>query len=168
MTQADRSEATAVLRQHWQAGTLDPGDHERRTTAVRSARTRADLDAALADLPSLGGSSGHVLAHRDDGGERDVAGSTSASVRERDPVGEEFDDRTNGLIKLPYSTANTLMALTPFACVALFFLLHVNWVIFLAIPVVGILLFGGEDDRERRRGGRRRLKQRRRRQLGGR
>ena len=57
----DREGALALLRRHWEARTLEPGDHEARTARVRSARTRADLDTALAGLPRLGGASGPIL-----------------------------------------------------------------------------------------------------------
>jgi hypothetical protein len=50
------------------------------------------------------------------------------------------------------------MALTPFVAVGLFFLFGYNWLWFLLIPVMGILLFGADDRgrRHRREGGNRR------------
>ena len=48
---ASGSAAIAALNQHWQAGRLDPAEHERRTTAAYAAVTRGDLDALFADLP---------------------------------------------------------------------------------------------------------------------
>jgi tellurite resistance protein TehA-like permease len=45
---------------------------------------------------------------------------------------------------------DTIMALTPFVALALFFLTG-TWLWFLVIPVVGILLFGADDRRGRNR-----------------
>jgi hypothetical protein len=47
---------------------------------------------------------------------------------------------------------DTVMALTPFVALALFFLTH-SWLWFLVIPVMGILLFGADDRKGRRRRG---------------
>ena len=47
----ERDAAVAALDTHWHAGRLDPGEHERRTTLAKAARTRAELDALFADLP---------------------------------------------------------------------------------------------------------------------
>src|SRR5690349_11511815 len=51
---AERDAAVTALNEHWQAGRLDPAEHERRTTAAYAAVTRADLDALFADLPGGG------------------------------------------------------------------------------------------------------------------
>ena len=53
---------------------------------------------------------------------------------------------------------DTVMALTPFVAVGLFFLFGYSWLWFLLIPVMGILLFGADDRsrRHRRDGGNRR------------
>ena len=47
----ERNAAVAALDTHWHAGRLDPGEHERRTTLAKAARTRTELDALFADLP---------------------------------------------------------------------------------------------------------------------
>ena len=47
----EREAAIEALNQHWQAGRLDPAEHERRTTAAYAAVTKGDLDALFADLP---------------------------------------------------------------------------------------------------------------------
>jgi Domain of unknown function (DUF1707) len=36
---AERGKAVALLTEHWQAGRLDPGEHERRVTRAREAVT---------------------------------------------------------------------------------------------------------------------------------
>lgn len=62
ISEDERARARAVLDEQWRAGTLDPGEHERRTTMVRHAHTQADVDEALAGLPGgPGGRSAPVL-----------------------------------------------------------------------------------------------------------
>jgi hypothetical protein len=48
---ADREQVTAELRAHLLAGRLTTDEFETRLAAAHAARTRADLDAARADLP---------------------------------------------------------------------------------------------------------------------
>jgi hypothetical protein len=107
---AEREEAVALLTEHWHAGRLDPGEHERRVTRAREAVTRADLDALFADLPQAG-----------------PAQESSTVVTRRGASG----------------LRDTIMALSPFAAVLLFFMTG-NWLWFLMIPVMGILLYGPE------------------------
>lgn len=159
-----RDEANAHLRRLWESHQLDPSEHERRTTAVRQAQTRAEFDAAMADLPVSGGVSGPVLsgpvvsgtqapqAGSSDGSSVAAGGADSGSMLDRDD-----DGRTDGLIKLPRNTAGAIMALTPLVAVVLFFVTG-TWLWFLAIPMVAIVLFGpdGKDGGRRERRDRRR------------
>lgn len=108
---ADRKKAIAMLGEHWHAGRLDPAEHELRVTKARSAVTQADLDVLFADLPPAG------------------RGQESTGMA---PGG------TPGFLD---GKRDTIMALTPFAALALFFITHF-WVWFLLIPVMGILLYG--------------------------
>lgn len=116
---AEREEAVAVLTEHWHAGRLDPGEHERRVTRAREAVTRADLDALFADLPPAG-----------------LAQVSTGAVTRRGTAG----------------LRDTIMALTPFAAVLLFFMMG-NWLWFLMIPVMGILLYGPEGKKKSGRKG---------------
>jgi len=116
---AEREEAVALLTEHWRAGRLDPGEHERRVTRAREAVTRADLDALFADLPQAG-----------------PAQASTAAVPRRGISG----------------VRDTVMALTPFAAVLLFFMTG-NWLWFLMIPVMGILLYGPEGKKKSGRTG---------------
>lgn len=50
---ADRLAAANQLATHTAAGRLSLAEHDQRVTAVWAARTRADLDAVFADLPTL-------------------------------------------------------------------------------------------------------------------
>ena len=151
--EAERRAAREVLDEQWRAGTLDPGEHERRVTLLRHATTPGDLDAALEGLPGRGGASGPVIAPYE-GAPR--VGSTGATVAEPDRGGAPSpgSGRTEGLIKIERKTAHTLVSLTPFLCLVLFFGFGAPWWIFFAIPIMPIVLYGSDGkadaDTERR------------------
>jgi Domain of unknown function (DUF1707) len=120
---AERDSAIVLLDEHWQAGRLDPGEHEQRVTRARTAVTRADLDALFIDLPKAGPAQDltGAVAH---GGARGFLGSGR----------------------------DTIMALTPFIAMGLFFTTGYFWMWWLLIPVMGILLYGPEGGRNLGRG----------------
>ena len=109
---AERDRAMALLGEHWRQGRLDPTEHERRVTKARAAVTKADLDVLFADLPQAGPA--------------------------QEPTGTVAASGTRGFLD---SKRDTIIALTPFAALALFFLTG-SWLWFLMIPVMGILLYG--------------------------
>jgi len=111
---SEREAAIALLAEHWHAGRLDPGEHELRVTRARAAVTQADLDSLFADLPQPG-----------------PAPESTRAVAAHD---------TRGFLA---SKRDTIIALTPFAALALFFMTG-SWLWFLMIPVMGILLYGPE------------------------
>jgi hypothetical protein len=122
----ERDEAIAQLGQHWQAGRLDPGEHELRVTRARAAVTQADLDALFIDLPQAG------------------------SVAE--PTGAVAALAATGAGGFLECKRDTIIALTPFAALILFFVTH-SWLWFMMVPVMGILLYGpGEKKGSRQRG----------------
>jgi len=121
----ERDEAIALLAEHWHAGRLDPGEHELRVTRAKAAVTRADLDALFVDLPPAG-----------------PAPASSGAVVASGTQGPLAGKR------------DTIIALTPFAALALFFVTH-SWLWFLMVPVMGILLYGPEGKKGSRRGRRR-------------
>jgi hypothetical protein len=142
----ERDAAVAALDAHWHAGRLDPGEHERRITLAKAARTRAELDALFADLPDrvaprLPAPGHEVMPGWAPGGS---AGSAPAQVP------QPSVPALGGVVG---RYRDTVIALTPFAALALFFLTG-SWLWFLAIPVMGILLFGADDRKGhgRRRG----------------
>ena len=138
----ERDAAVAALDTHWHAGRLDPGEHERRTTLAKAARTRTELDALFADLPD------RVAPRLPAPGHEVVQPARAASAPARVP--ETSVPALGGVVG---RHRDTVMALTPFAALALFFLTG-SWLWFLVIPVMGILLFGADDrkGRGRRRG----------------
>ncbi len=139
----ERNAAVAALDTHWHAGRLDPGEHERRTTLAKAARTRTELDALFADLPDRVAprlpAPGHEVVQRQ-------APAQSTPTRVREPSVPAL----GGVVG---RHRDTVMALTPFVAMTLFFLPR-SWLWFLVIPVMGILLFGADDrkGRGRRRG----------------
>jgi hypothetical protein len=137
----ERDAAVAALDGHWQAGRLDPGEHERRTTLAKAARTRTELDALFADLPD------RVAPRPPAPGHEAVDGPAPAGST---VVPEPAVPVLGGMLG---RYRDTVMALTPFIALALFFLTY-RWFWFLLIPVMGILLFGADDrkGRGRRRG----------------
>jgi hypothetical protein len=128
---AERDAAIVLLGEHWQAGRLDPGEHEQRVSRVKAAVTQADLDALFIDLPET----------------RPAQDSTGAVA-------------FGGARGFLDGKRETIMALTPFAALVLFFTMH-HWIWFLMVPVMGILLYGPDGrkneghgrDRGRRRDG---------------
>jgi hypothetical protein len=117
----ERDEAIARLGEHWQAGRLDPAEHELRVTKARAAVTQADVDVLFADLPQQGPP-------------RASTGAVSATGN-----GGYFEGKRD-----------TIMALTPFAALVLFFITH-TWLWFLLVPVMGILVYGPGGNREEKR-----------------
>jgi Domain of unknown function (DUF1707) len=123
---AERDEALARLAEHWQAGRLDPAEHELRVTKARAAVTQADLDALFTDLP-----------------QPDPPRATTGAVT------------TTGNRDFLEGRRETIMALTPFAALVLFFITH-TWLWFLMVPVMGILVYGPGGNRDGRKDSRRR------------
>ena len=53
ISDSDREQAAAALREHFASGRLDNGEFEERLQAVYAAKTRGELDALSVDLPAL-------------------------------------------------------------------------------------------------------------------
>ncbi|MDQ2757492.1 MAG: DUF1707 domain-containing protein [Actinomycetota bacterium] len=138
---AERKAAITALGQQWQAGLLDPAEHERRTTAAFAARTRGDLDALFADLPSDA-----AVTPRAPGLPSAVAAPATDS-----PASEGATSwlaRNRGAVQM----------MVPLLAVVFFFLTK-QWIFFLLIPIAYILLGTvggsaqhGDRQRDRRRG----------------
>jgi DUF1707 SHOCT-like domain len=120
---AERDEAIALLGDHWHEGRLDPGEHELRVTRAKVALTQADLDVLFIDLPEAG------------------------PVRE--PTAAVAYGGARGFLD---GRSDTIMALTPFAALALFFTTGYHWMWFLMVPVMGILVYGPDGAKRPRQG----------------
>jgi hypothetical protein len=55
VSDADREAAAAELQEHFASGRLNQDELDERLAAAFAAKTRGDLDAVFADLPSSGG-----------------------------------------------------------------------------------------------------------------
>ena len=123
---AERELSIGQLRQHYEAGRLTPEEYEDRSVRASRAMTWAEIVPLFADLPEP--KPGPVRV--------------SLVAPERQP---------QGLVPVSDRTRETIMALTPMAALLLFFVTGYRWYWFLAIPIVGMLLYGSDGDRKRRR-----------------
>ncbi len=121
---AERAEAEAALRTHLDAGRLTPEEYEDRSVSAARARTWGDVAPLFADLPDP--RPGPV---------------TAALARARPSGSGAFPALSDGV-------RERIMAVAPLAALVLFFTTG-SWLWFLAIPMVGALLYGA--DRGRRR-----------------
>jgi len=123
LSDAERVDAIARLAAAQTEGRLNASEYEERADAARAAVTRGDLAPLFADLPepalvAVGGTTGQTLL--DSASSRALGGRVGA----------------------------TIMALTPFIAVVLFFLFGFfvsflwSWLWFLLIPVAGIIIYG--------------------------
>jgi hypothetical protein len=143
----EREAAVEALNQHWQAGRLDPAEHERRTTAAYAAVTRGDLDALFTDLP--GGDPATRLTPASPAPQPGQVLSSSSQPGEIEP------QRGTGVFPAGSWVAqhrDALMGVTPFVALGLFFATR-WWVWFLLIPAAGVILYSGNDQRRRGRDG---------------
>lgn len=131
-----RERVLADLRDHWHAGRVDADEHERRTVIARHATTQEQLAHALDGLPETGRTGAGML----------VLGESASETRGAPEVSggrevERRDDRTDGLIPMRRSTANSIMGLVPILALILFFTTG-SWLWFFAVPIVSIIVFG--------------------------
>jgi hypothetical protein len=124
---AERDLAIEQLQQHYQAGRLTPEEYEDRSVRASKASTWGEIAPLFTDLPEPRPGPVHA----------------ELSV----PQG-----RPQGLVPLNDRARETIMALTPLVALVLFFTTPLGWVWFLAIPIVGIVLYGPEGRHGRRRG----------------
>ncbi len=118
----ERDTAVAALRTHLEAGRLTPEEYEDRSVTASKARTWAEMAPLFADLPDPRPGPVAVELSRTVPARAGVFPALSEGVKER------------------------IMAVTPLAALVLFFATH-TWVWFLAIPIVGALLYGSERKR---------------------
>jgi Domain of unknown function (DUF1707) len=142
----ERHAATQALNAHREAGRLDATEYEDRQVQVTRARTWAEIQPIFSDLPEphpagmpAGGPVSPVV--------RPVADASVVTPSSAAPVPAQQQGLLGAVV--PDKYRSTVMALTPFAALLLFFGTHL-WYWFLAIPVMGILLYGTDGDSERR------------------
>jgi hypothetical protein len=133
----ERQAVISALDAHREAGRLSAEEFEDREVTASQARTWADVQPLFRDLPApypaqmpAQPSPGQQLARTMQPNSTPSGGLLADIIPER------------------YRT--TVMALTPFVAVLLFFVTE-TWLWFLLIPVMGVLLYGPDGNRDAKR-----------------
>lgn len=122
---AERDAAIAALADHHRAGRLDVNEYNDRAAKASAARFSGELDQLFADLPQAPA----------------AAASPAMAAAPAPHIGlsgrEAFGGRTGA----------TLVALSPFIALALFFGLAAlgfgaSWLAFLLVPIAGVIVYG--------------------------
>ncbi len=135
---AERKAAIAALGRQWQAGRLDPAEHERRTTLAFAATTRGDLDALFADLPSDPASASGVVDPTASAPMAPTAAAPSdpsASSASAAPSSAATEGAMSWLVR----NRGAVYTLIPLVTLALSFVIK-TWVVWLLIPIAYTLL----------------------------
>ncbi len=150
LSNAEREEAIAHLSDAQIEGRLTPSEYAQRAASVRSAVTRGDLAPLFADLPDV--SPGPAPAGRP----TMLSGPGTLPPPSAGPVPPPPVPRRESKA-LGGRLGDTIMALTPFIALGLFFWSGFNggfawsWLWFFLVPVVAIVIYGpggGKPDRE--------------------
>lgn len=157
LSDAERDEAVGRLAQANVEGRLTTEEFGERSAAARRAVTRGDLVPLFADLPESTAPEQEVPLVTGPGvplppPPPPTSGAASPAY------GSSDVDTARASRALGGRVGATIMALTPFIAVALFFITGFNgsfawsWLWFLLVPVVGIVIYGpGSDGRRSRR-----------------
>ncbi|MBM7503139.1 DUF1707 domain-containing protein [Agromyces aurantiacus] len=145
LSNSEREEAVARLSEAQIEGRLTPAEYDQRAASARAAATRGDLAPLFADLPDAAPAAASAPTLL--GGPGMVpppsAGTLPAPARTSRALGGRVGD--------------TIMALTPFIALGLFFWFGFaggfawSWLWFLIIPIAAIIIYGpgGKPDSER-------------------
>jgi hypothetical protein len=129
----ERQAAITALDAHREAGRLSAEEFEDRQVTAAAARTWSDIQPLFADLPP---------PHPSRMPSQPSPGQHPARTMEPTP------SATTGLLGdvIPQRHRATVMALTPFVALVLFFLTG-TWLWFLLIPAMGVLMYGASGQR---------------------
>ncbi len=117
---AERERALQLLGEHFAAGRLTLAEFEERSGKASAATTRSDLDALFTDLPT-------------------ETANVPAPAAETAPAKSGLPDRWRDVVA----------GVTPLVAVVLFFVFDHNWLWFLLIPIVSVVLYAGIDQTDR-------------------
>lgn len=133
---AEREAALKALEEHLTAGRLDLDEYGERSAKVWAARTSNELIPLFADLP---------LPH--------AIPVQAAAAQPRPADYREVRRNSTGPLGGPLfgRFGETIVALSPFVALVLFFALHAPWFVFLLIPASGALVYGNAKGDRRRR-----------------
>lgn len=143
LSDADRDAATAMLREHFEAGRLDDTEFAERMTAALSARFASDFGPLFSDLPE-------PRPHPDGSAASAslVPGSTPGRTPTRQPVASagrphpDGDEVVTSGPRVPPQIAQWLpmgRALLWPACI-LSAIMFGNWFLFIAIAIIGSIV----------------------------
>lgn len=133
----ERDAAIRALDEHLSAGRLDPDEYGDRVARASVARTFADLEPLFSDLP--------------DPRPRPPSHGPTVVLTKPAP-GASGGENAGRPEPRGGSLGETLVALSPFIALALFFLSPVHtWVVFLLIPIAGVIVYGDTHRGHRRR-----------------
>jgi hypothetical protein len=150
LSDTEREAAVQQLAAARSEGRLRPEEFDQRAVSARAAVTRGDLASLFADLPAPSSAYGAAP----------TAAPSAAPMYSTAPSSFDGDvSGSNGSRRaLGGAVGATIMALIPFAALALFFITSYavgwgwSWLWFLIIPVAGIIIYGpGSDSRGRGR-----------------
>jgi Domain of unknown function (DUF1707) len=131
----ERDAAMRALDEHLSAGRLDPDEYGDRVASVSVARTFADLEPLFADLPDP----------------RPHPPGPAVTLTKSPPASTAAGGTAGRLEPLGGRVGETLVALSPFIALALFFLSpEHSWVVFLLVPIAGAIVYGNAHHRWRR------------------
>jgi len=157
LSDAEREEAVGHLASAQAEGRLAPAEFEERSSAARSAVTRADLAPLFADLPPIAPESPSISAPPPPPGPSPAyAGLPSTTTTGWDAAPPTAPRRSRAL---GGRVGDTIMALSPFIALLLFFGFGFwtpggftwSWLFFFLIPIAGIIIYGGGSATERSR-----------------
>lgn len=159
LSDAERDEAVGRLAQANVEGRLTTEEFGERSAAARRAVTRGDLVPLFADLPESTAPENQVPLVTGPGVPLPPPPPPAPTYGAASPAYTASDvDTGRGTRALGGRVGATIMALTPFLAVALFFITGFSgsfawsWLWFLLVPIVGIVVYGpGSDGRRSRR-----------------
>lgn len=159
LSTSEREEAVTRLSEFEVEGRITSAEFDERAAAARGAATRADLVPLFADLPTAAPSwESEPWAATATGS---AATGTPGAMAPPPPPAPGWSPADAGPARtsraLGGRTGDTIMALTPFLALGLFFLFGFaggfawSWLWFLIIPIAAIVIYGpsGKPDSER-------------------
>ena len=150
LSNAEREDAIARLSNAQVEGRLTPSEYEQRAASVRSAVTRGDLVPLFTDLPGAAPATSAASQPTLLSGPGTLPPPSAGPLPPAPAPAPARGSRALG-----GRIGDTIMALTPFIALGLFFWSGFNggfvwsWMWFLLIPVVAIIIYGpaGKPDR---------------------
>ena len=139
----EREAAVAALQVHHAAGRLDSTEYEERSVRAGQARTWNDLTPLFADLPEP--------RPQPEATGAPLASTASMPTQSEPPATASLAAQPFGTGLIPEPWAAWIMALTPFVVLLLFFATGYHWEWFLAIPIIGLIVYGPNNRDQGRR-----------------